>query len=60
MKPGTDLCLWMTEFLRSSDQVKLLKIHEAEIFHDPELMNSIYFHLGLRDKLYLLETRKTG
>lgn len=60
MKPETDLCLWMTDFLRSSDQVKLRKIHEARSLHDPELMNSIYFHLDLRDKLYLLEKRKTG
>ncbi|WP_223068648.1 hypothetical protein [Paenibacillus caui] len=60
MKPERNLSLWMTEFLCSSDQVKLRRIQEAESFHNPELMNSIYFHLALRDKLHLLENRKTG
>ncbi|ANS73808.1 hypothetical protein AWM70_03820 [Paenibacillus yonginensis] len=60
MKPETNLSLWMTEFLCSSDQVKLRRIREAESLHNPELMNSIYFHLAMRDKLHLLENRKIG
>ena len=60
MRPEINLSSWMTEFLCSSDQVKLRRILEAKSWHNPELMKSIHFHLGLRNKLHLLETRKIG
>lgn len=49
--------LWMTEFLLSPDPVKEQRIREVEREDNPELMNSIQFHLALRDQVYLLRRR---
>ncbi|GGN90999.1 hypothetical protein [Saccharibacillus kuerlensis] len=49
--------LWMTEFLLSSDPVKEQRIREVEREDNPELMNSIRFHLSMRDQVYLLRRR---
>ncbi len=49
--------LWMTEFLLSPDPVKEQRIREVEREDNPELMNSIRFHLAMRDQVYLLRRR---
>ncbi|CAM3427925.1 MULTISPECIES: hypothetical protein [Saccharibacillus] len=49
--------LWMTEFLLSPDPVKEQRIREVEREDNPELMNSILFHLSLRNQVYLLRRR---
>ncbi|QAY65977.1 hypothetical protein [Paenibacillus protaetiae] len=56
MNTSSDLTLWMTEFLRSTDQHKKLLIQEARSLADAVLLDSIRFHLALRDKLHLLQT----
>lgn len=49
--------LWMTEFLLSPDPVKEQRIREVEREDNPELMNSIRFHLAMHDQVYLLRRR---
>lgn len=46
--------LWMTKFLCSSDQDKKMFIQEAQQTANSALLESIKFHLALRDKLHLL------
>ncbi len=49
--------LWMTEFLLSPDPVKEQRIREVEREDNPELMNSIRFHLAMHDQVHLLRRR---
>ncbi|WP_017815772.1 MULTISPECIES: hypothetical protein [Paenibacillus] len=55
MKKDTDLSLWMTQFLCSSDSIKEVRMEEAEQEHNPRLLESIRFHLELRNRHDLLE-----
>lgn len=54
MSTISNTTLWMTEFLRSSDQDKQDLIREAKLTANSALLESIQFHLALRDKLHLL------
>ncbi|MFD1954693.1 hypothetical protein ACFSL6_11110 [Paenibacillus thailandensis] len=56
MNPNLNLTLWMTEFLRSSDQDKKALILEAKQTSNGALLESIRFHLDLRDKLHLFHS----
>lgn len=55
MKKDTDLSLWMTQFLCSPDSIKEERLAEAEEEHNPVLLESIRFHLELRNRYDLLE-----
>ncbi|WP_458118821.1 hypothetical protein [Paenibacillus sp. Z6-24] len=55
MKKDTDLSLWMTQFLCSPDSIKEARMEEAEQDHNPLLLESIRFHLELRNRHDLLE-----
>lgn len=46
--------MWMTRFLRSPDQEKKNSIASVIESNDMETMESIRFHLGLRNQLHLL------
>jgi hypothetical protein len=46
--------LWMTCFLRESEQQKMLLIREARKNNDIPLMNSISFHLAQRNQQHLI------
>ncbi|MDP4097249.1 hypothetical protein OIN60_10750 [Paenibacillus sp. P96] len=46
--------LWMTQFLRGTDQEKRQRIQEAKRNNDIDLISSIYFHLSLRNQEHLL------
>ncbi|MGZ0041058.1 hypothetical protein [Paenibacillus ottowii] len=46
--------LWMTRFLRESEQKKKQLIGEARKNNDIPLMNSISFHLAQRDQQHLI------
>ncbi|MCF2718875.1 hypothetical protein LWE69_17390 [Paenibacillus sp. UKAQ_18] len=46
--------LWMTRFLRESEQKKKQLIREARKNNDIPLMNSISFHLAQRDQQHLI------
>ncbi|MFB5265910.1 hypothetical protein ACE41H_03800 [Paenibacillus enshidis] len=46
--------LWMTQFLRGTEQEMKLRIQEAVRNHDMELITSIAFHLSLRNQQHLL------
>lgn len=46
--------MWMTCFLRSPDQEKKSSIASVIEANDMEIMESIRFHLGLRNQLHLL------
>ncbi|MDO3410806.1 hypothetical protein QWJ34_13620 [Saccharibacillus sp. CPCC 101409] len=58
MTSSPNYSLWLTEFLRSPDSVKEQRIREVEREDNPELMNSIRFHLALRNQVYLLRRRR--
>ncbi|MDO7906858.1 hypothetical protein Q5741_10515 [Paenibacillus sp. JX-17] len=55
MDYGTRGSLWMTDFLRSSEQEKKKRIQEAKKSNDLQLMASIHFHLSLRNQQDLIE-----
>jgi hypothetical protein len=46
--------LWMTRFLRQSEQEKQQLIREARKNNDIPLMNSISFHLAQRNQQHLI------
>lgn len=46
--------LWMTRFLRESEQQKMQLIREAWKNNDISLMNSISFHLAQRNQQHLI------
>lgn len=46
--------MWMTSFLRSPDQEKQRSIARIREINDIKIMDSIRFHLGLRNQLHLL------
>lgn len=55
MNTDTNLSLWMTQFLCSPDPVKEERIEQAELENNPVLLQSIRFHLELRNRYDLLE-----
>lgn len=46
--------MWMTQFLRGTDQEKRQRIQEAKRNNDWKLISSISFHLSLRKQQHLL------
>jgi len=49
-------CLWMTLFLRSPDQDKQKSIADVIECNDIKIMDSIRFHLSMRNQLHLLRS----
>lgn len=46
--------MWMTQFLRGTDQEKRQRIQEAKRNNDTMLISSISFHLSMRNQMHLL------